>query len=136
VHFVHVIAIWYGSQWRRIAPLALGVSRRTLGRWCADDSRVPRWAWFRFATDRVIEKQHTIDRAAKEQHALIDEAAAHQKSAVLITSRLVDDRLRRTEFEPPPRRGRRRKMAELQRPSGSPNQGATANPLPSAEDRS
>jgi hypothetical protein len=53
--FGQVLAAWYGPQWRRIAPPILHRSRRTIARWCADDSRVPRWAWLRLATDHTCQ---------------------------------------------------------------------------------
>ena len=62
MNFAEVLAAWYGPEWRRIAPPALGRSRRTIARWAADDSLVPRWAWLRFRSDLVPEKWREIDR--------------------------------------------------------------------------
>ena len=107
--FGKVLAAWYGPRWRRTAPAALGRSGRTIARWAADDKRVPRWAWLQFATDHTSSKWRAIDRRAAEDHARIDEVAMQHKSTVHIAARLVEDRLRRTEFQPPPRRGRPRK---------------------------
>jgi hypothetical protein len=104
--FAQALHAWYGSDWRRVAPPALGRSRRTIARWAADDGRVPRWAWQRFSTDRVAPKWYAIDRRAAQDRNRIDELANQHKSAVNIAARLVDDRLRLTEFELPPRVGR------------------------------
>src|SRR6185437_4037897 len=109
VSFGEVLAAWYGPRWRRVAPAALGRSRRTLARWCADDRCVPRWAWRRFTSDWVLEKWREIDRRAAAERARSHAAQGHQKSEIHIAARLVDVRLRRTEFEPARRRGRRRK---------------------------
>jgi hypothetical protein len=107
--FARVLAAWYGPNWRRIAAAALGRSRRTVARWCADDALVPRRVWLRFATSHVAQRSRDIDGRKAEKCRCVEQAAAEQKSAILIVARLVDDRLRRTEFEPPPRRGRVRK---------------------------
>ena len=108
VRFGEVLAAWYGPRWRHVAPAALGRSRRTLARWCADDRRVPRWAWRRFTSDRVLEKWREIDRRAASERARSHAAQGDRKSAVHIAARLVDVRLRRTEFEPVGRRRRGR----------------------------
>jgi hypothetical protein len=52
-------------------PMELGerAFHRTIARWCADDGRVPRWAWLYCRTDRVQEKCHTIDQWAGEEWA-------------------------------------------------------------------
>ena len=99
--FGEVLAAWYGPRWRHVAPAALGRSRRTLARWCADDRRVPRWAWRRFRSDRVLENWREIDRRAASERARSHGAQGDRKNAVHIAARLVDVRLRRTEFEPP-----------------------------------
>jgi hypothetical protein len=94
VSFAAVLAAWYGPDWRRVAPPALGRSRRTLYRWTARDGLVPRWAWLQFVPDRAQQKWRTIDRWTREQHAATDAAAMRQKSEVHRTARLVEDRLR------------------------------------------
>jgi hypothetical protein len=112
ITFRDVLVAWYGLGWRRTAPPALGRSRRTIEKWAADDSKVPRWAWQRFTADRQSAKWRSIDRTASEQHVRIKEQADQQKSAVHLASRFVEDRLRRTEFEPQPRPGRPRKRPD------------------------
>jgi hypothetical protein len=111
--FADVLAEWYGPQWRRIAPAALGRSSRTIRRWAIDDKCVPRWAWQLFSSERTHEKWREIDQQAATEHAgidqahaSIDQAASEHKSAVLVAGRAVDERLRLTEFQPPPRVGR------------------------------
>jgi hypothetical protein len=59
--FGQVLAAWYRPQWRRTAPPVLRRSRRTIARWCADDSRVPWWVWLRFATDHTLSKWRAIE---------------------------------------------------------------------------
>src|SRR6185437_5220311 len=81
VSFGEVLAAWYGPKWRRVAPAALGRSRRTLARWCADDRRVPRWVWRRFTSDRVLDKWREIDRRAASERARSHAAQGDRKSA-------------------------------------------------------
>lgn len=97
--FAEVLAAWYGPDWRRIAPPALGRSRRTIARWAVDDTLVPRWVWLRFTSDRVQEKWREIDRRAAAERARSHLAQGHRKSAVHIAARLIEVRLQRTRFE-------------------------------------
>jgi hypothetical protein len=96
--FAEILAAWYGPDWRRIAPPALGRSRRTIFRWCADGSRVPRWAWRRFTSDRVPEKWREIDRRAAAERARSHLAQGQRKSAVHAAARVVAVKLEGTRF--------------------------------------
>jgi hypothetical protein len=98
--FADILSSWFGPQWRRTAPPALGRSRRTIARWAADDTRVPRWAWLRFADDeRAMDRWRSIDRREVEEHARLAAAALDQRSAVQRAYRLVQWRLRQTELQ-------------------------------------
>jgi hypothetical protein len=107
--FSDVLSAWYGPQWRRTAPPSLGRSRRTIGRWAADDARVPRWAWLRFADDeRAMERWRGIDRREAEDHVRLAEAAQDQKGAISRACRLSQWQLHQMELKPDRRPGRPR----------------------------
>ena len=107
--FASVLAGWYGPSWRQTAPRALGRSRRTIARWAADDSRVPRWVWLRFSDEeRATARWRSIDAHEVDEHAQLAAAARDQKSAVALARRLAERRLAEMQFEPERRRGRPR----------------------------
>jgi hypothetical protein len=97
--FAEILAAWYGPDWPRIAPPALGRSRRTIFRWAADDSRVPRWAWRRFTSDRVSDKWREIDRRAAAERARSHLAQGQRKGAVHAAARFVEMKLQPTRSE-------------------------------------
>jgi hypothetical protein len=100
----------FGRDWRRRASKVFDRSRRQIGRWCSDETKIPRRFLFQLQRRIAIEVEG-IERWRGEQHRRVNEAADKRREAACqartwLKAMLFD----RPEWEPPPRGGRPRKQ--------------------------
>jgi hypothetical protein len=99
----------FGPEWRRRAPLAVGRSRRQIGRWCSGETLTPRR--FLILFQRAVDKEaNEIERWRRDQHRRVDKDFRAREgdlgqARMWLRVMLFD----RPEWEPRPKVGRPRK---------------------------
>jgi hypothetical protein len=107
-----ILQLLFGPDWRRRGPPALKRSRRQIGRWCSEETRIPRH--FLVLLSRQVDAEvEDIERWQQDQHRRVDEAAHARKgdafSAGMWLRSIVFDR---PDWEPTLRVGRPRKISQ------------------------